>query len=137
MTRSLLYDIYLKIKDRFSKSSEFFNVEEITKLLNEHYESKKDNSRKIWTIYSFLTWYDEYFVKKARKAATCKKDCCFSLQHKSAKETPRNRCHQISNLHISCRWVSCRIHLCFQLPPRREACNSVWEHPESRKLIVG
>ena len=80
---------------------------------------------------------DEYFVKKARKAATCKKDCCFSLQHKSAKETPRNRCHQISNLHISCRWVSCHIHLCFQLPPRREACNSVWEHPESRKLIVG
>ena len=57
-------DIYLKIKDRFSKSSEFFNVEEITKLLNEHYESKKDNSRKIWTIYSFLTWYDEYFVKR-------------------------------------------------------------------------
>ena len=57
-------DIYLKLKDRFSKSSEFFNVEEITKLLNEHYESKKDNSRKIWTIYSFLTWYDEYFVKR-------------------------------------------------------------------------
>ena len=33
-------------------------------VINEHYESKKDNSRKIWTIYSFLTWYDEYFVKR-------------------------------------------------------------------------
>ena len=27
-----------------------------------HKNGKKDNSRKIWTIYSFLVWYDEYFV---------------------------------------------------------------------------
>ena len=57
-------DIYNKIKDTFSRSSEFFKVDEITKLLDEHKEGKKDNSRKIWTIYSFLVWYDEYFIAR-------------------------------------------------------------------------
>lgn len=58
------YDIYTKIKTTFSKSNEFFNVEEITNLLEEHYTGKKDNSRKIWTIYSFLIWYNEYFMER-------------------------------------------------------------------------
>ena len=57
-------DIYNKIKDTFSRSSEFFKVDEIIKLLDEHKEGKKDNSRKIWTIYSFLVWYDEYFIAR-------------------------------------------------------------------------
>ena len=57
-------DIYSKIKETFSRSSEFFKVDKITKLLNEHKEGKKDNSRKIWTIYSFLVWYDEYFIER-------------------------------------------------------------------------
>ena len=57
-------DVYDKIKDAFSRSSSFFKVEEITKLLDEHKEEKKDNSRKIWTIYSFLVWYDEYFIAR-------------------------------------------------------------------------
>ena len=55
-------DIYNKIKDTFSRSSEFFKVDEIIKLLDEHREGKRDNSRKIWTVYSFLVWYDEYFI---------------------------------------------------------------------------
>ena len=55
-------DTYNLIKDTFSKSSEFFVPEKIIKLLDEHKEGKRDNSRKIWTIYSFLVWYDEYFV---------------------------------------------------------------------------
>lgn len=55
-------DTYNLIKDKFSKSEEFFKPNKIIKLLDEHKEGKKDNSRKIWTIYSFLTWYDEYFV---------------------------------------------------------------------------
>ena len=57
-------DIYSKIKETFSRSSEFFKVDKITKLLDEHKEGKKDNSRKIWTIYSFLVWYDEYFIER-------------------------------------------------------------------------
>ena len=54
-------DVYNTIKNRFQKSSEFFNTEKIIKLLDEHKLGKKDNSRKVWTIYIFLLWYDIYF----------------------------------------------------------------------------
>ena len=57
-------DIYNQIYDMFSNSSEFFNTKRILKLLEEHKNGKRDNSRKIWTIYTFLVWYDEYFVKR-------------------------------------------------------------------------
>ena len=54
-------DIYNLIKTRFEKAEEFFNVKNIIKLLDEHKNGKKDNSRKVWTIYIFLLWYDIYF----------------------------------------------------------------------------
>lgn len=57
-------DIYEKIYQMFSEATEFFKTEKIIKLLEEHRRGKRDNSRKIWTIYSFLVWYQEYFVKR-------------------------------------------------------------------------
>ena len=57
-------DIYNQIYEIFSNSDEFFNTKRILKLLEEHKNGKRDNSRKIWTIYTFLIWYDEYFVKR-------------------------------------------------------------------------
>ena len=57
-------EIYKNIYDMFSNASEFFNVKRICKLLDDHKNGKFDNSRKIWTIYTFLVWYDEYFVKR-------------------------------------------------------------------------
>ncbi len=42
-------------------SKNFFNPEELIKLLDDHYSGKWDNSRKIWTIYIFIVWYDIYF----------------------------------------------------------------------------
>jgi len=57
-------DIYNDIYKKFSEASEFFKPKEIIKLLEEHKNGKRDNSRKIWTIYSFLIWYQEYFVKR-------------------------------------------------------------------------
>lgn len=54
-------DIYNKIKLRFLEAGEFFNTKEIVKLLDDHRNNKYDNSRKIWTIYIFLIWYDRYF----------------------------------------------------------------------------
>ena len=57
-------DIYNEIHDLFSNAGEFFNVDKILKLLDEHKKGKRDNSRKIWTIYTFLVWYQEYFVKR-------------------------------------------------------------------------
>ena len=57
-------ETYKEIYKLFRESSEFFKVEKILKLLNDHKSGKRDNSRKIWTIYSFLVWYQEYFVKR-------------------------------------------------------------------------
>ena len=57
-------DVYSKIYDMFSDAEDFFETKKIIKLLNNHKNGKRDNSRKIWTIYSFLIWYQEYFVKR-------------------------------------------------------------------------
>ena len=42
-------------------SSMFFNKNELIKILDDHYHGKWDNSRKIWTIYTFIVWYNIYF----------------------------------------------------------------------------
>ena len=42
-------------------SSMFFNKNELIKILDDHYNGKWDNSRKIWTIYTFIVWYNIYF----------------------------------------------------------------------------
>ena len=48
-----------------SKSAEkFFNVDEINAIFNEYIGGNSDNWRKVWTIYTFLVWYEEYFVKR-------------------------------------------------------------------------
>lgn len=51
------------VKDAFlSETAEtFFNCEELIKILDDHYSGKWDNSRKIWTVYIFITWYNIYF----------------------------------------------------------------------------
>ena len=55
-------DIYNKVKDTISKGGEFFNTKYVIKLLDDHKKGKRDNSRKIWTVYTFLVWYNEYFI---------------------------------------------------------------------------
>ena len=54
---------YNIVKEKFESkiSSEFFKQKEIMNLLNQHAAGKKDNSRKIFTIYTFLTWHDIFF----------------------------------------------------------------------------
>ncbi|MCM3389325.1 asparagine synthase (glutamine-hydrolyzing) [Lysinibacillus fusiformis] len=54
---------YNQIKAIFESdmANTFFNREEITKLLTDHYEGRANNQRKIWTIYMFLLWYKRYF----------------------------------------------------------------------------
>ena len=56
---------YNLIKDAFNSdvANEFFNTDKIIKLLDDHKNGKKDNSRKIWTIYIFIIWYRLYFRK--------------------------------------------------------------------------
>ncbi len=55
-------DIYNKVKDTIATGEEFFDTKYVIKLLDDHKNGKRDNSRKIWTIYTFLVWYNEYFI---------------------------------------------------------------------------
>ncbi len=54
------YDI---VKEHFTSEAaqRYFNTEKLVKLLNIHKEGEKDLSRKIWTVFTFLVWYKEYF----------------------------------------------------------------------------
>ena len=56
---------YNYVKEMFNAEfvSEFFDKEKINKLLDEHHSNKKNNGRKIYTIYSFLIWYKKYFIE--------------------------------------------------------------------------
>lgn len=47
-------------------SEEFFDKKMLMDLLNNHKEGKADNSRKIWTVFTFLVWYDVYFNKNGQ-----------------------------------------------------------------------
>ena len=54
---------YHVVKDMFTSTTaeKFFNTNLLLQYLDEHFEEKEDNSRKIWTIYVFLVWYQIYF----------------------------------------------------------------------------
>lgn len=56
-------DVYHEIKETFNTemSKELFNNKYIIKLLDDHKNNKKDNYRKVWTIYCFLKWYEVFF----------------------------------------------------------------------------
>ena len=42
-------------------ANRYFNVKFLNKLFNEHLSGKKDNYRKIWTVYTFIKWYQVFF----------------------------------------------------------------------------
>ena len=46
-------------------AAQFFNVDEIQAIYREYIGGNSDLWRKVWTIYTFLVWYEEYFVKRA------------------------------------------------------------------------
>ncbi len=58
------YYSYMKEQLTNENAQQFFHTDELVKLLDEHKAGKKDNSRKIWTVFSFLLWYDQYFCKE-------------------------------------------------------------------------
>ena len=45
-------------------AEKFFNIDEIKAIFDEYIGGNSDNWRKVWTIYTFLVWYEEYFVKR-------------------------------------------------------------------------
>ncbi len=56
---------YNIVKETFSSKTaeKFFKKDKILNYLEKHKNTKVDFSRKIWTIYTFLVWYNEYFNK--------------------------------------------------------------------------
>lgn len=58
---------YNIVKDMFCSdiSKKFFDSDAIVRYLDDHKNGKYDNSRKIWTIFSFLIWYKVYFTDNA------------------------------------------------------------------------
>lgn len=55
-------DVQVKLKSDIA--AKFFNVDEINAIFEDYIGGNSDNWRKIWTIYTFLVWYEEYFVKR-------------------------------------------------------------------------
>lgn len=45
-------------------ANKYFNTKIINKMFEEHVNGKKDNYRKIWTIYTFIKWYQVFFEGK-------------------------------------------------------------------------
>ena len=55
---------YNMVKEKFTGpvAEKFFNVDEIMRLLDDHKAGKAKNMTKIWSFYSFILWYELYFV---------------------------------------------------------------------------
>ena len=51
----------VKEKFRSDTAEKYFNTNELIKLLDDHKNGKADNSRRVWTVYTFLVWYDQFF----------------------------------------------------------------------------
>lgn len=58
-------EFYSMVKEKFEsdEAAMFFNRDYIIKLLDDHKAGKAHNMKKIWSVYSFLLWYDKYFVE--------------------------------------------------------------------------
>lgn len=60
---------YNVVKKKFKgKTAEkFFNTDVLVQWLDTHFSGKEDNSRRVWTVYVFLVWYDIYFDENSEK----------------------------------------------------------------------
>lgn len=58
------YNQDVRAKFRSKMAEQFFNIEEIQAIFDDYVGGNSDNWRKVWTIYTFLVWYEEYFVKR-------------------------------------------------------------------------
>lgn len=59
-------EYYNTVKAAFATSwaEKYFDTEKLIALLDLHKSGKADVSRKIWTVYTFLVWYEEFFVNE-------------------------------------------------------------------------
>lgn len=54
---------YNTVKEAFVSevAERYFNTEKLVKLLDDHRSGKTDASRKIWTVWTFIVWYRQFF----------------------------------------------------------------------------
>lgn len=54
---------YNVVKTMFKSETaeKFFNTDLLVSYLDDHFNNKEDNSRKVWTVYVFLLWYNIFF----------------------------------------------------------------------------
>ncbi|MBR5219720.1 MAG: asparagine synthase (glutamine-hydrolyzing) [Clostridia bacterium] len=43
-------------------AAEFFDTDALKTLLDDHFAGKANNGRKVWTVFTFLVWYERFFV---------------------------------------------------------------------------
>ncbi len=57
---------YNKVKTAFTSDTaeKYFDTERLVALLDLHRSGKADVSRKIWTVYTFLVWYEQFFLNE-------------------------------------------------------------------------
>ena len=62
---------YNMVKEKFegSVAAQFFNQQAIMKLLDDHKAGKAANMQRIWSVYSFILWYEQFFVLAVKKSA--------------------------------------------------------------------
>lgn len=53
-----------RVREMFERdfASEFFDVAKLISMLDKHVSGEENNARAIYTVYSFLLWYEQYFV---------------------------------------------------------------------------
>ncbi len=59
-------EYYNIVKTAFTSdyAEKYFDTSKLTALLDLHKSGKADVSRKIWTVYTFLVWYEQFFINE-------------------------------------------------------------------------
>ena len=52
-----------RVREAFNSpaAEKFFHTEELVRYLDDHFNGLRDYSRRIWTVFIFIVWYDIYF----------------------------------------------------------------------------
>ena len=58
------YNGDVKAKFHSEMAAKFFDLDAINAIFEEYVGGNSDLWRQVWTIYAFLVWYEEYFVKR-------------------------------------------------------------------------
>lgn len=54
----------IKLAFNSDEGRRYFDNKKIIKLLEDHRKGKKDNYKKIWCIYTFIVWYNQFFKEE-------------------------------------------------------------------------